>query len=237
MQKRQQILGACEEYNHASHLDCAKYPVDTLQGFRQNSANVGGLDANPSKPLPPPPTDSSGLAESESNQMPTDSLHALSKRDLIALLRRKPCLFDDADLYRLTQATIQRLRVLQRRAREGKSVYEASEFAHWLTASGLLKLLRGVDKVEVEKLAQGTLGDCEDTWRTEGRKPWVELSVVEVVNAKLDFLLRRVASVEGNNPDQATVDAAPGLRLLPDRDGAPPSPASASEASAAAGGA
>jgi hypothetical protein len=127
--------------------------------------------------------------------LPTDSLQALSKRELITLLRRKPCAFDDADLAVLIAATIQRLQVLRRRAREGKSVDEAAEFARWLTASGLVKLFGGEAKADVRELATATLFDCESYWRNQGQGPWVAKSELEAVNAKLDNLAGLVASL------------------------------------------
>jgi hypothetical protein len=132
--------------------------------------------------------------ESESKLLPTDSLNALCKRDLITLLRRQPCRFDDVDLAILSASTIQRLKVLRARAREGKSVEEAAEFAHWLTASGLVKLCAGQDKGEVHRLAQDTLFDCDSYWRNQGQGPWIAKSELEAVNAKLDNLMALVAS-------------------------------------------
>jgi hypothetical protein len=203
------------EYIQAS----AKILIDDNAGVCENPANVGGLGANPPRPLLPPPTDSYGSPESESNQMPTDSLQALSKRELITLLRRKPCVFDDVDLLCLTHATAQRLKVLRCRAREGKCVEEASEFARWVLASGLLRVCEGQDKGEVRELAQDTLYDCECHWRNEGRGPWIAQSELEAVNGKLDCLAAMVLSLKGNNAEQVTVLSAPSLLFLPEPGG------------------
>ena len=179
------------------------------------------------------PTDSHGSQESESNQMPYDSLQALSKRDLITLLRRKPCRFDDADLRCFTLATIQRLQVLRRRAREGKSVEEASEFARYVVASGLLKLCEGQAKVEVRSLAQDTLYDCDQFWRNQGQGPWVAKSELEAVNAKLDNLAGLVASLAHTGRVCATANPEPRLIVLPEVPGERGDTASREERAAA----
>jgi hypothetical protein len=138
-----------------------------------------------------------------------DGLCLLSKRELITLLLLKPCAFDEVDLRLLTLSMVQRLKILRARAREGKCVDEASEFARWLTASGLLKLCQGQDKVEVRKLVQDTLWDCECHWRNQGQGPWIAKSELEAVNAKLDNLVALVASVAG--PSRS---AEPALAVL-----------------------
>lgn len=149
------------------------------------------------------------VTESESKLLPTDSLNALSKPQLISLLRRKPCVFDDMDLYRLTLSTIERLKRLRQRAREGKCVEEAAEFAHWVTASGLVKLCEGEDKADLLRLVSDTLADCGDTWRTEGRNPWVAKSELEALNAKVDNLATLLAASLARNDS-----AEPGLAVM-----------------------
>jgi hypothetical protein len=125
-----------------------------------------------------------------------DAYEALSKSQLITLLRRKPCAFDDVDLAILASATTQRLEVLRRRAREGKSVDEASEFARWVLASGLLKLCEGPGARELPKLVRDVQWDCDQHWRNQGQGPWVAKSELEAVNAKLDNLMALMASRE-----------------------------------------
>jgi len=212
----QETLRKSQYYETSKEKHCALYSVDKPPRARQNPPSVDGLGANPPRPLLPPSTDSRGFPESESNQMPTDSLHVLSKRELINLLGRKPCAFDDADLSVLLASTLQRLKVLRGRAREGKCVEEASEFAHWLTASGLLRLFEGEAKGRLHRLAQDTLYDCQCHWRNEGRGPWIAQSELEGLNAKVDCLAALVwQAVKGNNPEQVTQDSVPQLLGFP----------------------
>src|ERR1041385_5335322 len=85
---------------------------------------------------------SHGTPESQSGgsgMLDAKQLRVLSKENLITLLCRKAIEFDDADLEVLRVATLQRLKTLRARAREGKMVDEASEFVRWLSSSGVLK--------------------------------------------------------------------------------------------------
>jgi len=120
----------------------------------------------------------------------------LCKRDLIRLLCRQVPAFDRSDLQVLASFALQRLRTLQQRAREGKCVEEASEFARWLLESGVLKLLTTFAREAGEELAglmRDTVWDCEEQWRGKGGKPWVAKSEVEAINAKLDALFSLAA--------------------------------------------
>lgn len=132
-----------------------------------------------------------------------DGLEALSKRELLTLLRRQPCGFDDSDLAVLADSIMSRLKALRARAREGKCVDEASEFARWVRSSGLLKLCHSTSaRGELEKLVGDTLWDCELFWRNQGQGPWVAKSELEAVNAKLDNLASLVSNLvqRGNSP-------------------------------------
>jgi hypothetical protein len=135
----------------------------------------------------------------------------LSKRELITLLRNRPQQFDAADLRYLAAATSQRLKVLRGRAREGKCVDEASEFARWLTSCGLLKLFGDEARMEVQDLVRDTVHDCECHWRNQGQGPWVAKSELEAVNAKLDNLASMMAFfAQGKGPE----DQAPALAVV-----------------------
>ena len=132
--------------------------------------------------------DSHGYQESESNQMPYDSLQALSKRELITLVHRRACRFDDADLEVLRASLVSRLQILLARVRESKSVEEASEFARWVMNSGLPKLFTGDSARDLEKLRKDVLWECECAWKHSGRGPWVAKSELEAVNERLENL-------------------------------------------------
>lgn len=153
---------------------------------RESAESPVALGARPS-------TDFQGPPKSESNQLPTDSYNVLSKRELITLLRRKPCCFDDVNLVILTGSITRRLETLRARAREGNWVEEASEFPRWLGSSGLMNLLGGKGRAAVQKLANDTLHDCDCFWRNQGQGPWVAKSELEAVNSKLDNLAGLVA--------------------------------------------
>jgi hypothetical protein len=195
--------------------ESVKLRIDNNSGIRHCALSVGPAAQEPVARAFPAP-DSQGFQESESNQLPTDSFNALSKRELINFLRRKPCHFDDVDLGVLGHSTIHRLKVLRARAREGKCVEEASEFARWVVQAGLLKLLGGKVKGAVQKLASDTLFDCECHWRNQGQGPWVAKSELEAVNAKLDNLAGLVASLAHPGRDRDTASPEPRLIVLPE---------------------
>jgi hypothetical protein len=146
--------------------------------------------------------DPHGPQESESDPMPYDydSLHVLSKRDLIALLHLRPVQFDTADRAILRDQTMARLKLLQARAREGKSTEEASEFARWILTAGVTKLFEGEDALALEKLRKDVLWTCSDTWSNTGQGPWVAQSELEAANRKLDNLANLVQAPGSPGP-------------------------------------
>src|ERR1017187_3108228 len=160
----------------------------------EHCANSVGLAAPEPVARASPARDSQGSQGSESNQMPTDSLNTLSKRELINLLRRLPCSFDDVDLLILRGAAMRQLTIFRSRAREGKCVEEASTFARWVLSSGLLKLFPAQASRDGQKLANDVIFDADCHWRHQGQGPWVAKSELEAVNAKLDNLAGLVAS-------------------------------------------
>lgn len=167
----------------------AKKVIDDNSGCCDHSLSVAREDREPGPSALASLKTRKAPHESESNQLPTDSLQALSKRDLIALLRRKPSGFDDADVAVLRASTLQRLGVLTRRVREGHHVDEASEFARYVTASGLLKLLgTGDTGRDLRRLLGGIQRDCEAFWKNEGRGPWIAKSELEDLHGKIDKL-------------------------------------------------
>ena|ERR1039458_3165953 len=178
----------------------------------EHCANSVGLAAPEPVARASPARDSQGSQGSESNQMPTDSLNALSKRELINLLRRKPCSFDDVDLLVLRGSTMRRLTTLRARTREGVGVEEASAFARWVSVSGLLRLFPAQALRDAQKLAQDTLHDCDQHWRNQGQGPWVAKSELEAVNAKLDNLASLLASLA--HPDRGGDTASPDPQLI-----------------------
>jgi hypothetical protein len=173
--------------------------------------------------------DFQGPPKSESKTVQSD-FEKLTKADLIALLHREPRVFDDVDLHFLYRSTLDRLKVLGARAREGKCVDETSEFSRWVKSSGLTKLFErypasGQLEVSAEKvrtLAQKVLFDCECYFNKVPRGPWVELSELESINQKLDRIAGGLAMLHQRNLSpceevetaSAGSDSSPALRVL-----------------------
>lgn len=160
---------------------------------------------------------SHGTQGSESAKMLYDSepLEVLSKRDLIALLRQRPATLDEGDIRILRQAIFARLSTLSRRVREGQFVMEASEFARWLSSSGLVRVACvGAPKADAEFREQirGVLRDCERAWKGTQVKGWVERSEIEAVNQKLDNLSALVERVLSSSIQRPQREWSPGER-------------------------
>ena len=139
------------------------------------------------------------------NDRRTHNLECLSKSQLIALLCVREVRFDEFDLAELQRSTMARLKILNARAREGKCVDEASEFARWLVQGGLMKLFFGPGRREVESLRKDILWACENAWKNSPLGP--ALDDVQSTHEKMDRLLCVFAKV-AQKPDA--------LRLLED---------------------
>lgn len=196
--------------DHSHNMCCSRLAPsprprhNLLRAVRENEADLEPVDpeqklgSRARKILP-------GPSESERQPMPSDSLNALSKRELVILLRQKERRFDAVDLGQLYGATCAWLTVLRTRTREGKCVQEASELARWVSSGGLLKLFAAFPQpapheVSAEKLAtlaRDTLFECEAQWkgRPGTQQKWVELSEVEMLNSKLNSLAQMVAGM------------------------------------------
>lgn len=110
---------------------------------------------------------------------------------------------EPVNLHWIWRETVTRLNVLQGRAREGKNVQEASEFARWLRFSGLIKLFESnpqpepkqVDAKVVEKLIDGILSDCADQWRSRNGDVKYSESDIAEISRKLDIIAAQVAKI------------------------------------------
>jgi len=147
------------------------------------------------------PQDFHGPPKSESKQLQTDSAH-----------------IEPHKLHWLYQETVNRLRTLDARAREGKSVDEASEFARWVRFSGLLWLFEAfkapppleVSPDTVKRLISEVSADCEAHWKNEPRGPWVSRSELESINQKLDLMAGQLAKLSPPvNHDTARMENSP----------------------------
>lgn len=170
------------------------FPLDPVLNVIQDNRAVSEKVATSLEPSGPCGNssrngpDSYGTPESERLEMPSDSLRVLSKRELIALVRRRQFRLTDVDRQLLLSKTVQRLEVLRARVRERKHIDEASEFARWVLSSGLSRVLAGPDAHPMERLRQGVLYDCAEAWNNRGQGPWVAKSELEALNAKVDNL-------------------------------------------------
>jgi hypothetical protein len=185
-----------------------KLPVDNKHRVRYSKTNAERLESGES-PLTGASrlSDSQGPPESESAKMLSDSI-------IIEPHRR----------YWLWKETAERLRRLDARAREGKSVDEASEFARWVQFSGLMHLFKmwaapeplKVSAEEIQQLINDVKYDCELHWKNSSRGPWVPLSELEAISQKLDRIAAKVATL--SPPGTATVSAdegsTPALRVF-----------------------
>lgn len=158
-------------------------PIDTTTGPCYKTGNLrAGCVRDPGAVPESLVADSHGSPESESELMQSGS-EKLLPHHVVWLWRE----------------TKRRLETLDKRAREGKQVDEASEFARWLRFSGLRHVFNSVDGApwrEIDRLAGQVLDDCEAFWKREPQGPWVSLSELEAVNHKLDLIAARLASTE-----------------------------------------
>lgn len=101
------------------------------------------------------------------------------------------------DVHVLYRETVMRLDVLRRRVRENKDVLGASDFCRWLRFSGVFKIFEinpsafplEVCASKVRRLVEDLLQECGE--RMQGGKlplPVIEVSELEMINAKLDVL-------------------------------------------------
>ena len=166
---------------------------------RESAESPVALGARPS-------VDFQGLPESESKHLQTDSTK-----------------IEPHKLHWLWKETVSRLRRLDARAREGKFVDEASEFARWVKFSGLLWVFTAfqapppleVSPKEVERLITEILFDCEAHWKNEPRGPWVEKSELESINHKLDLVASQLSKLSPPVTETASaVQILPALRVI-----------------------
>jgi len=127
------------------------------------------------------------------NDRSTHNLECLSKRQLIALLCHREVRFDELDLSQWQRAIMSRMKILNARAREGKCVDEASEFARWIVQGGFLKLFHGPARMDMQTLQSDTLWACENAWKNSALGP--AMVDVQSTQEKMDKLLCVFAKV------------------------------------------
>jgi hypothetical protein len=189
-----------------------KEPFDKRAPVCYNVPNAGEIVAasqigqGPDRNLIPAAKGFLGSPKSESKYLQTDSAKIESHK-----------------LHWLWKETVSRLRRLDARAREGKFVDEASEFARWVKFSGLLLVFKAfeapppleVSPKEVERLITEILFDCEAHWKNEPRGPWVEKSELESINHKLDLVASQLSKLSPPVTETASaVQILPALRVI-----------------------
>lgn len=106
-----------------------------------------------------------------------------------------------SSLVKLQRETLGMLLHLERAVSEGRAVDEASNFCRWLTFSGLCHLLESfsgeppwnIDGKEVRLVAQRVIAAC-GVIHKGGRMPAnPQQSTVDEINAKMDYILSRMA--------------------------------------------
>jgi len=110
-----------------------------------------------------------------------------------------------------------RLNTLVRRAREGKDLIAASEFARWLLMSGLVSLFEScpqkfprIDGRETRRLCVEIQQTCAKVWNSNGKQKFVGASDVESISEKLSHLTTMVEKLSSTS----TTEPAPALAIL-----------------------
>lgn len=205
-------------HNPAFSTNAVKRVVDT--GFKScySISNAPGPENTDSSPVLNLPAKRAVHVGDTMNapKLNPESLKVLSKGELIRLLCLKPRTFDETDLHFMWKSVKSRLETLDKRAREGNEVDEASDFARWIEWSGLTKLFDEfpagppfeVSGSAIRRLAREVLFDCELWWKKNPRGPWVAKSELEAVNQKLDLIAARLALHTSILAPQETAGAA-----------------------------
>jgi len=126
-----------------------------------------------------------------------------------------------------------RLSVLERRVQEGRDVDAASEYARWLSFSGLLKLLEAnsqpaplvVDGCLLESRCDELIRMCGERFKTGDRSPNLKAKELQSLHDKIDLVAGYLSRL---NVPTLTVGSAstgvhgapavrdPEIRVLPD---------------------
>jgi hypothetical protein len=101
---------------------------------------------------------------------------------------------DLADLHRIYHECFNRLESFSKRVAENRDVMAASEFARWLSFSGIPRLLKAnsnpaplkVDGAHLQWKIDDLLAACNERFRTNNQTPTIEKSEVESMREKMD---------------------------------------------------
>ena len=112
-------------------------------------------------------------------------------------------MLDDVTVFTIARETTSRLETLTRRAKEGKDLHAAKEFASYLRWSGVLKLLEGhtatgplkVDGALIRWKNEQLIAAVNEQFKGNSVIVPLELSALESINHKLDLLAGRLSAV------------------------------------------
>lgn len=137
---------------------------------------------------------------------------------MISGTKRANMSLDAFNLHWLWKETSAKLEVFLRRAREGKDLQAASEFARWVQTSGLIKLFSDnpaevphtVSGKETERLLKEVIYECGEQWNKRRCEAQIAVSELEAINHKLDLIAGQLVEMD----TKAGVLVAPPLRVL-----------------------
>jgi hypothetical protein len=140
-----------------------------------------------------------------------------------SLESRKAVYFgDNVILHWLFKQTMNHLELLTRAVHEGRAVDEASNFARWLSFSGLIKIFEAypqpvpllVDGPAMRLVTDKLVSACGVIYKG-GRMPEnPSQSVIDEMNAKMDFIISQMAKTASPSFVDTAVTGRPGLLVI-----------------------
>jgi hypothetical protein len=140
-----------------------------------------------------------------------------------------PVQFEKANLHRCWMETMNKLSSYSHRVSENRDVMAASEFARWLSFSGLLSMFKAnpqdaplkVDGALLEWTVNQLIERCNERFRTNNGDPKLTVDEFESLHDKVDRLLRNQDTMAGfvarlaSPPPLAPVADEPSLAVIP----------------------
>lgn len=108
---------------------------------------------------------------------------------------------DGVQAYKLWRETRHMLTIYERRAREGKDLDAALEFARYVIWSGVVDVVNAsahlspiaIDAAHLKWKAEDLQRTVQECYRTGKAKPQIELAEIEAINHKLDLIAGHIA--------------------------------------------
>ncbi len=110
---------------------------------------------------------------------------------------------DNVSMYRLARETLARVEILTTRAREGKDLMPAKEFASYLEWSGVLRMLLDSEQSPdlpfdgrmIKKRNDQLLEIVHDQFKLNSKEVSLSLSQAEMINHRLDLIAGQLSKV------------------------------------------